>query len=596
MLFLFGGSASAAANQVTGNGSTFLPASQAFQLSVSQTGQTLSLHWMVAKGYYLYRKRISIVTRGGGFTAGPLKFSAEGVVKNDPYFGEVTIFPKSFSATTTLRSGGTGGAGKVVITYQGCAKAGMCYAPQKRSIALDELPEAPVPAGKAPHSQADKSGSVGGLAQLLRSEPLWQLSLVFLLLGVGLAFTPCVLPMLPVVSSMVGAHKTGNAWAALGLASAYVLGMAVTYSVAGIVTGLFGASFDIQAALQSPWALGGAAALFLLLALACFDVYHLQLPGVLRERLPLNSQRLGGGGIVSVFAIGSVSALVMSPCITPPLAAALLYIGATQDAIKGGVVLFFLALGMGLPLMLVAVAGRSVLPRSGPWLSVVKGFYGVLLLGVALWLLSRVLPSAVTLLLLGLVAAIGAVGLGAFDGATTRWRRVRKGVGLIMFIYGATLVVGAVGGGTSPVHPLEGVFAGTTEPRGLAQPLFERYTRPALADAALREAAQKGQPAVLEFYAKWCVSCQEMERTVFEKPSVRAALQQFRRIQLDVTDNTPQQQHMLERYGIYGPPSMMFFDREGNERRNDRVIGAVGLRALLNHVHRSLPAARIAAK
>lgn len=571
------------------NGLAFLPVNQAFQVSATQVGRKLSLHWMVAKGYYLYQKRIAIATKGSGFSAGSLRFPSTGVVKNDPYFGKVTVFPESFSVTTMLKKHGTGGSGAVVVTYQGCAEAGMCYAPQKYRLSLDEDGVQHGAGANVISAQSASTNSAAGLSHLLQSQPLWQLILVFLLLGLGLAFTPCVLPMLPVVSSMVGSQKGTRLWSGIGLASAYVLGMSFTYSAVGIVTGLFGASFNIQARLQSPWALGATATLFFLLALACFDVFHLQLPGALRDGLTRSAQRLGGGRAASVFAIGSVSALVMSPCVTPPLAAALLYISATQDAIKGGVVLFFLALGMGLPLMVIAVAGRSILPRSGPWLRVVKGFYGVLLLGVALWLTARLLPPALNLLLLGLVSAFCAIVIGALGPSTTLWMRVRKGSGLLLFIYGIALVVGAIGGSTSPLFPLRTAFASTIEPQhsdtGKSPALFERYTRPAQVEKAMLESSQKGVPVVLDIYAKWCVSCQEMERTVFDKTAVRQALQHYRRIQLDVTDNTTEQQHMLGRFGIYGPPTVLFFDRDGKEQQNDRVIGAIGLNAFLNHVH-----------
>lgn len=589
ILAIFGcGQSSAAPGLPFSDVPHFLPVSKAFAVKTTLAGRKLRIHWTVAKGYYLYRNRISVSSSDGSVRPGHLVFSTKGTIETDPYFGQVTVFDHSFMATSPLYFSGHNHHANLVLTYQGCAKGGLCYPPQTRALTLtvppgQGLPDRPRRA--TTKLAAPAKAKVGELTQTLQSAPLWRLTVLFLVLGLGLAFTPCVLPMLPIVASLIGSQREGGSWRAGGLAIFYVLGMAITYSAAGVVTGLFGARFNIQSALQSPWALGGAAALFSLLALACFDVYQLQLPSAFRQKLSDRSQRLNAGRGVGLFGIGALSALIMSPCITPPLAATLLYIGATQDALAGGVVLFALAFGMGLPLMAIAVVGHRMLPRSGSWLKTVKALYGVMLLGVAVWLLSRILPDAVILMILGVAAAVTATQLGAFEAANTGWPRLRKGAGLVLFIYGGSAVIGALSGATSFTHPLSGLFAeaaGKTDP---APSLFQRYQLPQQLARALRNSAARHEPVVLDFYARWCVSCQKMEHQVFTNLGVRHALKHFRRLQIDLTDNSAEEQQLLNRFHLFGPPAVLFFDGKGQELRQDRITGAIGVSAFLNHIH-----------
>ena len=364
--------------------------------------------------------------------------------------------------------------------------------------------------------------------------------------------------------------------------------MAVTYALAGVVTGLLGASFNIQAWLQAPAVLIGFAALFAALALACFGLYELQLPAALRERLQNSSQRLRGGHLLGVFLIGALSALVVSPCVSPPLAGALLYIGATQDAVKGGLVLLMLALGMGIPLVVVAVLVVHDFRRAVPGCRRWKVFYGVLLLGVAIWLLERIIPAGLTLLLWALLAAIYGVQFGAFEAATAGWQRFWKGIGLLLFLYAVLLLIGAVTGAQDPLRPLSRFQAQTgSEVPGAAQKIpagFQRVSQPSQLKQLLRSAAIADQPVMVDFYADWCISCKIMDREVFSQPDVQAALSGYQLIQLDITQNTPAQQALIEQLSIFGPPAILFYGADGQEQKTLRVLGEMGHDQSLQHL------------
>lgn len=572
----------------------FLPVNQAFQFSSKQSGDQLVLHWQITPGYYLYRGRIKVTTSKPGVSIGTLHFSSPGSPEQDPYFGKVTVFNQDFSAkaAVSLPAGTT--KTQLKVTYQGCARAGLCYPPQDRYVTFTPASTgAPKPASKATQTDAGKltanSESAGSLALFLAHQSTGKIVLAFFLLGLGLTFTPCVLPMLPIISTLVGSRRQGGSWSSFGLALAYVLGMAITYSLAGVLMGLLGASFNVQAMLQSPWSLGTAAALFVLLALGCFDVYQLQLPGPLRHRLQAKSEQLRGGHLLGVFAIGALSALVVSPCVTPPLAGALLFIGATQDAFKGALVLFVLALGMGVPLIAIAVAGRRILPGSGPWLSAVKAFYGVLLVAVAIWLVSRFLPGPVELTLWAALAGICGVQLGAFDAARAGWPRFWKGSGLLLFIYAGLLLAGALAGGRDPLQPLSpflNVRSSSDTGTAAQTPLFRRVSHPDQVQQLLKSATQASKPAVVDLYADWCISCQEMERNVFSASAVHQALSGYQRIQLDLTANTAAQQQWLDQHHLFGPPALLFFNAQGQEIKALRVVGDMSRKQFLEQLAR----------
>src|SRR5690554_7211972 len=491
------------------------------------------------------------------------------------------------------------------VTYQGCAEAGLCYPPQTRDVLYypggDGSESAAVATSNSSGSASGTNSGPGsvpgadtssasGLASFLSSQTIWMIAGLFFLLGLGLTFTPCVLPMVPIISSMVSGHNTRSTGQALLLSGSYVLGMAITYAAAGVITGLLGASFNLQAHLQSPWVLGVFAAMFVVFALSMFDMFEIQLPRFIREPLNNASQKMTGGRVLSLFGIGALSALIVSPCVSAPLAGSLLYISTTQDAVIGGVALLALGLGMGAPLILVAVGGRKLLPRSGPWLSTIKYFYGVMLLAVAIWLVERMVPAWASLTLWGLLVAIVGVQLGAFDAARAGWARTRKGFGLVFFAYGLALLAGASGGAQDPLRPLAPFLAsGASGLDGANTPAhapFVRVESPDQIRSLLADAQKTGRPVMLDFYADWCISCKVMERTVFSQPEVIESLAPYALLQIDMTANTRPQQALLNELGLFGPPAILFYKGNGEELAQARILGEVNKQQFLAHLAR----------
>lgn len=599
ILFLLAPSASALGNSGSGFFSTdndFLPVEKALPFNYTSESGSLVLNWDVAPGYYLYKGRISVEASTGGVSTGPLAFSRDGEITEDDYFGKVTVFyePVTARMPVTLPEGTTEATFRV--TFQGCAKAGLCYPPQTRDVLYypgdgasavapsDATRDSSPPAGSAAPLDTE---SATGLAGFLAGSSAPVIVGLFFLLGLGLTFTPCVLPMVPIISTLVSGHNTRTTGHALLLAITYVLGMALTYAAAGVITGLLGASFNLQAQLQSPWILGTFAVVFVLFAMSMFDLFDIQLPRFLRDSLNNASHRLSPSRVAGIFGIGALSALIVSPCVSAPLAGSLLYISTTQDAVIGGLALFALGLGMGVPLILVSVGGRRMLPANGRWMTTVKHFYGVLMLAVAIWLLERMVPAWLTLLLWGLLVGITGVQLGAFDSAKAGWERTRKGLGLVLFAYGLALLAGALSGASDPLKPLA-PFTGSSMARAGDLPSasadFQRVTSPDRLRELLDQANRQGRPAMLDFYADWCISCKVMERTVFSDGRVGEALQPYTLLQLDITDNTPEQQALLNELGIFGPPAILFYNGRGKELENQRVLGEMDRDQFLDHL------------
>lgn len=587
-------------------GSQFLQVDEALPFSHTTEANTVVLSWDITPGHYLYRDRISIKALDDGATAGALEYTSSGTETEDEYFGKTTVFFDPVEATVPITLPANMREARFEVTYQGCAEAGLCYPPQTREVLFyqSQEPGSGQAAGSegnttqtATTSQVDTS-SATGLAGFLSEQSTLVIAGVFFLLGLGLTFTPCVLPMVPIISSLVSGQNTRTTGHALLLSSSYVLGMALTYAGAGVLTGLLGASFNLQAQLQSPWVLGVFSLLFVVFALSMFGLFEIQLPRFIREPLNDASQRLTGGRVLSIFGIGALSALIVSPCVSAPLAGSLLYISTTQDAVIGGIALFALGLGMGVPLILVAVGGRKVLPTSGHWMTTVKHFYGVMLIAVAIWLIERLVPGWVGLTLWGILAAITGVQLGAFDAAKAGWERTRKGLGLIFFAYGLALLAGAITGANNPLAPLDPFLAkatstgapGSSAGYNVSHADFKRVETPAEIETMLLQAQQQGRPVMLDFYADWCISCKVMERNVFSDADVVRSLQPFTLLQLDLTDNTPAQQAMLDELGLFGPPAILFYDSSGNEMALQRVLGEMNLSQFMDHVQGLTPA------
>jgi len=590
----------------------FLPVEEAFVFSteIADDGAVVA-HWEMPDGYYLYRHRFEFdVRENAGSSESPVVLGdaqiAAGKRKVDEYFGEVEVYYHQAEARLPV----VGGEGlvEVGIGYQGCADAGLCYPPEFVWVPM-QLSAADGPgssgtgiAALSPPAAASagsaRTSSVPAteeqvLAGMLSDGSLMMSLLLFFLGGIALAFTPCVLPMVPILSSIiVGQSEQITRRRAFSLSLAYVLGMAVTYAFVGVLVGLFGASLNLQAALQSPPVLVAFAIVFVALSFSMFGFYELQLPQSWQNRLNSLGDRVGGGKHLSVLVMGSISSLVVSPCVSAPLAGALIYISATGDAVLGGSALLALGLGMGVPLLIIGSSGGHLLPRAGAWMNSVKAVFGVLLLGVAVWLLERVVAPSLTLALWAMLAIGAGVYLGAMDFSPRQgWGQLWKASGAVSFIYGVLLLVGAASGAENPLRPLQqfgiagiGVQAGT-DPSARDQELHWY----AVADlnelrTQIRDAGATGSPVLLDLYADWCISCKVMEREVFPQPAVASRLQQFRLLRADVTENDAADKALLEEFGLFGPPSLVFFAEDGREMTEVRIQGEVDADALAAHL------------
>ncbi|HSE11379.1 MAG TPA: protein-disulfide reductase DsbD, partial [Rudaea sp.] len=515
----------------------FLSADQAFVFS-AELGQdgALRAHWQMPDGYYLYSHRFEFsVPAGSPFVLGDAEIP-QGKVKNDEYFGEVQVYYHEVSARVPVtRTGSGAGAFEATVTYQGCADRGLCYPPQTKHVSFPADSNAPVQGALPSAAAAPVAGSPADkteeqrLATLLTRGNLFFALGTFFILGIGLAFTPCVLPMVPILSSIiVGQGASVTRLRAFTLSLAYVLGMAFTYAALGVLVGLFGASMNLQAALQSPPVLIGFALVFVLLALSMFGLYELQLPQAWQNRVNALSQNQRGGEYVGVAIMGSLSSLVVSPCLSAPLAGALIVISSTGDAMLGGSALLALGLGMGVPLLLIGSSGAQLLPRAGAWMNNVKAVFGVLLIGVAVWLLERVIPAQMTLLLWALLAVGVGVYLGALDFSPRRgWGQLFKAAGAFSFIYGVLLLIGAASGAHDPLAPLSGIAQSGAAQREPTEVQWKKIRGMAALQAEIAAAEEEGKPVALDFYADWCISCKVMARTVFTEPAVAAQLGRF---------------------------------------------------------------------
>ncbi|MCZ0943836.1 MAG: protein-disulfide reductase DsbD, partial [Gammaproteobacteria bacterium] len=555
----------------------FLPVDEAFALSTETADDgALLAYWDMPDGYYLYRHRFDFTLKDPeAAVLGPAELPP-GKDKVDEYFGAVEVYYHRVQARVPI--GDAQGPVEVGISYQGCAEAGLCYPPERRWVVVDAAFAPPAaPAAESAATSGVPATEEQRLASALAERGLLLAMALFFIGGIGLAFTPCVLPMVPILSSIiVGDTQTPTRWRAFSLSLAYVLGMAFTYATVGTLMGLFGASLNLQAALQSPPVLIVFAALFALLSLAMFGFYELRLPQRWQNALDALGGRVGGGKHFGVMVMGALSALVVSPCVSAPLAGALIYISASQDAVLGAAALLALGLGMGVPLLIIGSSGGHLLPRAGAWMNAVKAVFGVGLLAVAIWLLERVVPGPVSLVLwAALLIGCGAY-LGGLDAAAKAgWGNFRKATGFAAAIYGALLLIGAASGANDPLRPLQHFTAAPSAEDG-----GELQWRPvgSLEDvrAGIDAGAGAGRLTLLDLYADWCISCKIMERSVFPAPAVASRLAEFHLLRADVTANDAQDKELLNAFGLFGPPSLVFFDRNGRELKTLRVQGEIG--------------------
>lgn len=588
-----------------------LPPDQAFKLTVKvRSADTLIAEFEPTKNYYLYKDKIAFKSESKGTLIEKISLP-QGKMKNDPTFGKTEVYYKPFQAVISLkREISASNQLTLAATYQGCNEPiGVCYAPIDKVIKLT-LPVAKAAVGVIADSVSNNATAATDFIRTKQEDPtselfrfsdnrrsvesesikinkmfeggnFWLILTSFFGIGLLLSFTPCVFPMFPILSGIIvnrGKHLTKSHGFILALA--YVMGMSLTYSAAGVAAGLSGAM--LSAALQNAWVLGGFALVFVTLSLSMFGFYELQLPSSLQSKLSEEAGHLKGGHLTSVFGMGALSALIIGPCVAAPLAGALLYISQTRDVVLGASALFAMALGMGVPLLLLGASAGAFLPKTGPWMESVKRFFGVLLLGVAIWLISPVIPAAIHMLMWAALLIISAIYLHAVDSLPARssgFRKFLKGIGIIALLFGIALLAGALSGSRDILQPLAKInLAGINENNTNKTSIIESQHLPfqrvnSLAELNKRIAASQNKYVMLDFYADWCISCKEMERFTFTDAEVKNRLRDVVLLQVDVTENTIDDEALLKYFKLFGPPGILFFDRHGREIYDARTIG-----------------------
>lgn len=590
----------------------FLDPDVAFRVSKTEQPGAVLLHFEVAKGYYLYRERFAFAADNPAVTLGVPEFP-KGEVKHDETFGkDMEVYHEPIDVRIPVSQASD--PFTLNVTMQGCADKGLCYPPMDKPLKISAAAVGGAAGGSSsagssagaatqallgggsPASSgspvaaaaltAPTAGTASGWlsaredyseAERILSGGSFALALgIFFALGVGLAFTPCVLPMVPILLSIVAGQEASRG-KAIRLAVAYVLGMAVVNTVIGVAAGLLGQG--LIAFLQAPWVLALFALLMVILSLSMFGMYEIQLPSGWRARIDDAARKQKSGQWIGAAMMGVLSGLIVSPCVTAPLAAALAFIAKTGDAVFGGATLFALSLGMGLPLVILAGGGGALLPRAGAWMDGVKRFFGFLLLGVALWIIRPLLPTPVLLLGSGILLLVAATFMRVFDSlpeGVSGVRRLLKGLGVAVALLGAVALVGAAAGARDPLAPLAGLTGAASGNATPSAAAVEGVRFQRVRDVAELEqvVATAGRPVMFDFYADWCISCKEMERFVFTDPEVKARLDQMVLVQADVTANNADDQALLKRFGLFGPPGIIFFDGSGKEVAGTRVIGA----------------------
>ena len=560
----------------------------------------------------MYQSKIELKSLDNNATLGTPAYSDIGIEEEDPYFGITRVVYNALEVEVPLSLKDGQSEAEIQVIYQGCAVAGLCYPPQKRNIlwipsqsrtnsavirddgnqTTDKAnPVVTVRELKEPKLDA---GDASSIFNFMSDSSLTALIAIFFLLGLGLTFTPCVLPMVPIVTSIVAGPggKDQGFGKSFSLALSYVLGMALTYASLGLAMGVLGAGANLQAAMQSPAVLISFALVFVALALSMFGLYELQLPAFIRDKLEGESRKLSGGKLLSVFFIGALSAILVSPCVSAPLAGALLYISTSGDPVVGFASLLSLGLGMGVPLILVAVGGAKFLPKTGNWMNTSKFLFGVLLLAVAIWLIARIIPEPVALLLWALLGLATSVFMGAFEAAISGVQKLVKTIAIAIFLVSAIWFVGAFTGAGDPMRPLEKLTnTGSSDYRSATDKIdFEIVTNLDELQQQLTAANAAGKKSFVDVYADWCISCVVMERNVFPQAEIRSLLDEFYLIKADVTDNSEGNLALLERFKLFGPPSYLFFDQDGKELSEQRIIGEISQASFKQRLENALAA------
>lgn len=579
----------------------FLPPDQAFKFGAAmERADSVALTWIIADGYYLYKEQIKVTTNTPQVQIGSPQLP-KGEPKYDEYFGDTEVYHQFVEGSVPVaRAAGSSGTLQLTVTYQGCAEGGLCYNPITKEVAL-ELP--PTDVATSLPAQIERSSDAGfaasgavvaeqdRLAAALQGDNLIYALLTFFGAGLLLSLTPCVLPMIPILSGIiVGQGVNVTRGRSFSLAFTYVQGMALTYAAAGAI---FVLAFKQapQAFFQQPWIIGLMVALFVALAFAMFGAYTLQLPSALQTRLTDASNRQKSGTFIGTFIMGALSALVVTACVAPAIIAALSVISQSKQVVRGAAALYATGLGMGVPLLIVGASAGTLLPRVGPWMDTVKQMFGVLFLGVAIYLLQPLVPDAVSMLMwsaLAVMSGFWIFSLKKRDGSPG-FAPIRA-AGLLAMVYGILVLIGVSSGSTDPLRPLDRLSVGSGGPRA-AQSHALSFVRIKTVDDLERAVAAAGaaqKPVMLDFYADWCVSCKEMEKYTFVDPQVQALLADVVLLQADVTANDEEDQALLKRFGIFGPPTIAFFGTDGVERKNFRLVGFSPAEKFREHVAAAL--------
>ena len=548
-----------------------LPAEQAFRFfaTVNETGK-LKVSWEIAPGYYLYREKIRLElsdttgSRLGDYTI------PRGTPIHDEAFGQVEIFHEQLSfELPVLRTQATAQTVTLLAHFQGCADRGVCYPPMSQKIDL-ELPTTPIIETLVTPALSEQDQIVTALKQ----DSLAMTLLSFFGFGLLLSLTPCIFPMIPILSGIIVGHGNHiSTTRAFLLSLSYVIASALTYTAFGIIAALFGG--NLQTTFQQPWIIGLFSSIFVLLSLSMFGFYELEIPNWLKTKLHNSSIKHRDGSLWGAAIMGTLSSLIVGPCVAAPLAGALIYIGQTGNAVLGGSALFAMGLGMGVPLLLLGASAGKLLPKAGTWLYATKAVFGVIMLAVAVWMLSRILPPAIIILLWAMLLILPAIYLKAIDPLPEQcsgWHKLWKGIGLMMLAYGLLLLIGFSMGNNNPLKPLQGLGVNTAQAaeQGL---IFKRVASLAAMETEIQQASANHQAVMLDFYADWCISCKEMEAYTFTDPKVKQALAGVVLLQADVTNNNADDQVLLTKFNLIGPPAILFFGTDGKENTAQRVIG-----------------------
>jgi thiol:disulfide interchange protein DsbD len=576
---------------------------QAFQFfAESEDGQQLKLRWNIADGTYLYHDKVTIDLASDGVSLGKFEFPEPKIkhdsVKPDGTIGDVAVYFHAIDLSVPLIRNNTNATEiSVSSKYQGCADIGICYPPANKTVKL-QLPaiaaataetaaatrQAVQSAPQADATRATETSEQDQITNLLKGSSSWLIVASFFGIGLLLAFTPCVFPMIPILSGIIaGQGEQITTRKAFTLSLIYVLAMAVTYTVAGVMAGLFGS--NIQAAFQNPWILSAFAAVFVLLALSMFGFYELQLPASWQSKLSDMSNRQQGGSLVGVAIMGLLSALIVGPCVAPPLAGALIFIGQTGDWMLGGLALFAMSMGMGAPLIAIGTSAGKILPRAGAWMDTVKAVFGVVMLGLAISMLERFIPAYATMLLWGTLLVVSAIYMGAvrqLPVEASGWSKLWKGLGMVLLIYGVLFLVGVAAGGKDATQPLRGILVnggGSSTSHVTFKPIKSTDDL----ERELAAAAAAGKPVMLDFYADWCVYCKQMEKNTFPEPEVASILANFVLLQADVTAQDETDLALQKQIGIPAPPAMIFWNSAGEEFRHLRLMGYMNAADFAKH-------------